>query len=68
MIRILYQNVEVILQSFKLIKLAISRALYEVIEEKYQKQLKKEGFLTRDPRCKERRSVNYFIFIQTKIT
>lgn len=36
------------------IRLAVSRALCEINEE-YRSQLKKEGFLTRDPRMVERK-------------
>lgn len=38
---------------------ALSRALNKLDEEKYHSLLKKKGFLTRDPRMKERRKPGY---------
>lgn len=38
---------------------AISRALLKVDEEKFRPILKKRGFLTRDPRAKQRRKAGY---------
>jgi len=39
--------------------LAISRALVKVDEEKFRPILKKRGFMTRDPRAKQRRKAGY---------
>jgi small subunit ribosomal protein S9 len=39
--------------------LAISRALEKVDKEKFRPILKKRGFMTRDPRAKERRKAGY---------
>lgn len=38
---------------------ALSRAINKLDEEKYHSLLKKKGFLTRDPRMKERRKPGY---------
>ncbi len=38
---------------------ALSRALVKVDQEKFRPILKKRGFLTRDPRAKERRKAGY---------
>lgn len=39
--------------------LALSRALLKVDQEKFRPILKKRGFLTRDPRAKQRRKAGY---------
>lgn len=40
------------------LKLGISRSLYELVDLDNQKMLKSNGFLTRNSLCKERRSLS----------
>nr|YP_010700116.1 ribosomal protein S9 [Colacium mucronatum]WCH63262.1 ribosomal protein S9 [Colacium mucronatum] len=45
------------------IQLAISKALYNLVDIENQKKLRAAKFLTRNSLCKERRSLNYLLFI-----